>query len=220
MRDRKKETLSPDEKDLEHHIESRITNIELKQPEFIRDPISGESVRTSFLFREPTLEDIQHLSKAGFGDAKTVIDHAIQFISSAQLEGVVNEVLAKESIENWKGVKRKTQVVTKRSMRALKRLAREYQTSRDMVLMVAITVLRVSFDDLEKKRLSNHREALDILKKFCLAGYKVEEQIGNRLGEDDPITYRVNCVMASLERLIHAIQSELKDGTPIDPDGI
>lgn len=85
-------------------------------------------------------------------------------------------------------------------------LVRAYKTLRDQY-----------FRELEESR-KNHGKALHIVRRFSSGADEAKKRLKEILVDYDPIVERLELVQAAIDNLHMAIESELENGTPIDPE--
>ncbi|MDY6832128.1 MAG: hypothetical protein SWC96_09880 [Thermodesulfobacteriota bacterium] len=197
-----------------------ISQEELKK--FIPQP-APQSVRTTFKLQEDNAAALKKLAKE---QGITVKDHFDVICNKAFIDATV-KVYSKtpgafnKSWNEEKNLIRKTYVINKSSVALLEKTAKTLHVSRDCLFDALLKFYRYIVakreEDIEKSK-ENHPKALKLLYELSKRVGKTEEQVKKILDPEDPIYSRIGFVSIVLDNLIFAVENELKDGTPIDPD--
>jgi hypothetical protein len=198
----------------------------MKKEKFVKTfqtDLSGrQSVRTTFKLSQKAYDDIVWLANHHNITLKDVFDILCSKLESSQEDDTLIKMVAKSiRIDNFNAsidAIRKTHVITKNSLAILDELSKEYQVPRDALVEKAIMTFKALIDANLQKAIENHKKALDIVSKFWSNSEDVEHQLKKLLGDDDPIVTRFGYIVVLAMNLHSAIEHELKDGTPIDPN--
>lgn len=114
---------------------------------------------------------------------------------------------------------RKTQVVPRESMLALRDVAIAAGLPRDRVLEGGIRLVREMTVAGERTLRHQHEKALRLVKGLDERMHDAESRLAAALEPGDPVLYRFGHIAAALRRLAHDIQHELDAGAPVDPEG-
>lgn len=173
-----------------------------------------QSVRTTFRISPKANEQLVWLADEYDVTLKDVLDDALlshEFIDEWTHLIAKGDLLSKEEPSV-----RKTHVVSRRTVDRLRDLANKHGITRDEVLESLVYLIAGFAKDRIQETRKLHKKALDIMSQFEAAVDQTMERLGNVLDGDDPIILRFDCIRELSYELISAIQSEQKDGTPID----
>jgi len=113
---------------------------------------------------------------------------------------------------------RKTLVISKGALKTLNDFSTKNQIPRDELVDSSLIFLQLVTKEVLKKEQENNPRALEIISEFITQADSVEEKLQEILVSYSPILGRFGSVMVILENLRSAINSNIEDGTPIDPD--
>jgi hypothetical protein len=115
---------------------------------------------------------------------------------------------------------RKTQVISKGSLRALNEISKEYDVPRDAVVNWSLTFLyRNLIEEIEMMEKGNDK-ALEIIDKLDLYATDTGRKLEKTLDVANPILSRFQIISQAISDLREAIQANLEKRTPIDPDDL
>ena len=178
-----------------------------------------QSVRTSFGLTELGIDALKWLTKHHGITAKDVFD---KFCQDSFLEEINDMIFSKTRDDQTPAstVKpvRKTVVISKGALKTLKEFSKKHKISRDGLVEISLILLRLVAVQALKEEKANNPRALEIISEFISQADSVEEKLNEIFKFDSPILKRFSYMMIILEDLERAIESNLKDGTPIDPD--
>jgi len=182
------------------------------------DPGEKQSVRTTFKMSPEAYWAKTWLANHWGGTEKDAIDQVTSFLGKVSPQTL-------ESIEDQLGVHhrpdrmRKTQVLSKGALRFLESKAAEMDITRDDLLGRGLVVVEGMIKRALEEQFQNHSQALDLIRTHSEQAKKLERQLSELLGKDDAVYSRFSSITMSLINLIGAVETELEDGTPVDPNG-
>lgn len=182
---------------------------------------SGQSVRTTFRFSEKAEDALDRLSKTTKVTKKDILDRFARLVlkDDALTAMLIKE--AKEAATVTVGQDlgdRKTWVLTKAALTLIKSTAQKTGMSRDALAESLVLFADALIKAANQQRPKKHKEAQKVIENFQRHAEQIEDQLGELLGEDDPIYMRFGFVVTILMNLSMAIEAEMEKGTPIDPD--
>lgn len=181
-----------------------------------------QSVRTTFRLSQKAYDDIVWLADHHDITLKDAFDVICSQLESLQGSDSFIERLAQSIQSDDSSIVndaiRKTHVITKKSLRILDELSKKYQISRDALAEMSIRMYRFIVESSIQKTRENHEKALKIISEFDSHAQDIEYQLKKLLGDDDPVYHRFGFITILTMNLQTAIEHELRDGTPIDPD--
>lgn len=178
-----------------------------------------ESVRTTFKLSEEAINMLDGLSKnrtvKGFFD-----DICLPLLEMGLLDltGLTDENQKAEFSEIEPKI-RKTYAISQSALALLTKSAKQQQNvSRDAFVEHLIRSVNKFLNALKEERIKKHTKALEIVNRKWNELETAHKELKNLLGDEDPIYIRFNYATIMLMNLSLAIDKELKDGIPIDPD--
>jgi len=174
-----------------------------------------QSVRTTFKLSESSNNAIEWLIKTNNLKPKEVFD---LICSNENLVDLVIEVARKNGTSSSAKQMRKTFVISKRVLRLLNRFAKKHKLSRDLIVENLILLFKALLEKHAEEEKQREEKALTIISDFWSKAESVEEQLKDVLDDDSPILDRFGYVIVLLMNLVSAIESELSNDVPIDPD--
>ena len=188
----------------------------LKRP----SPRARESVRTTFSLSAEALAGLEWLVDDRGITKKEVFDDLCDFwvmLKSLKSDAFQAPLDFYFSTQKSTDRVRKTYVISDKARRTLEKEAKEYGVSRDVLVGSLILIAKSLTEAIEKERLAKHKKALEMIDDFWTKAEDLESELKDLLGSDDVIRERFSGVVMDIGELYFAIDSELKDGTPIDP---
>ena len=175
-----------------------------------------QSVRTSFRLSEAGKDALKWLAKHHGITAKDVFD---KFCQDSVIE-IYADMASKTRDDQTPPKKsvRKTLVISKGALKTLNDFSTKNQIPRDELVDSSLIFLQSVTKEMLKKEHENNPRALEIISEFITQAYSVEEKLQEILVSYNPILNRFSYMMVILENLHSTIESNLEDGTPIDPD--
>ena len=175
-----------------------------------------QSVRTSFRLSEAGIDALKWLAKHHGITAKDVFD---KFCQDSVIE-IYADMASKTRDDQTPPKKsvRKTLVISKGALKTLNDFSNKNQISRDELVDSSLIFLQLVTKEMLKKEHENNPRALEIISEFIAQADSVEEKLQEILVSYNPILTRFGAVIVILDCLQSTIESNLKDGTPIDPD--
>lgn len=180
---------------------------------FHKTPYDRQLVRTTFKLSHEALEVRAWLA----GHYKLSMADALAFAAhiAGQLQESVLPFFLKKNVERDV---RRTLVLSKGALGVIEDQAKELGRHRDEVLEAALQALAVSAREDSKETAALHEQALPIIERVYDALYDAEKELNEMLGTEDPVVIRHGYLVVMIENLRRAINEELTDGTPVDPD--
>ncbi len=113
---------------------------------------------------------------------------------------------------------RKTLVISKESLGRLNKISKTFNIPRDLLVETLVRNVESGLKRSMEEKKKQHKKALEIINKFWSKAEEIEKELKKFLKDDDPILERFGIVIVIIMNLCTAIESELKEGTPINPD--
>lgn len=183
------------------------------------DLTEKQSVRTTFRLKEKTYENMALLAKSYKITQKDLLDHMVTGVIK-WIGETPNKNRAKKFTEILKDEKqkitRKTQVIGRSSLNIVKKLSKELQISRDVLIELAVILLRTKIEVQQEK----HEKALELMRNLSSHAEDTHEKLNEFLSKNDPILNRLSTLSLLIDNLFRAIKAEIHRGVPIDPDDI
>jgi hypothetical protein len=114
---------------------------------------------------------------------------------------------------------RKTQVIPRETMLALRDLSQTSGLPRDRVLEGGIRLVREVTAVGERTLRSQHEKALRLVKGLGIRMTDTEARLAAALDGSDPVLYRFSRLSSALHQLAQDIEDELSTGNAVDPEG-
>jgi hypothetical protein len=180
-----------------------------------------QSVRTTFKLKKETFDTMAWLSNYHDIPKKDLIDYAV--VNLPEDLGVAYktllekaDVIFKEKTDDSTVYVRKTQVVTRKTLKILKNLSKELNEPRDKLVESSINILNM----VCQHQIEDHKKALKKIEELYSHIDATRVQLIELLDDEDPVLMRFNKIISSFDRLNDDICSEISNGEPIDPYGI
>jgi hypothetical protein len=100
----------------------------------------------------------------------------------------------------------------------LNQAAQKHKISRDILLDRILILYQLGLKDFIQKKQKGREEALRLIREWASTAHDFEVKLTKILGSDDPVVIRFGFVLVILNNLESAIECNLKDNKPIDPD--
>jgi hypothetical protein len=114
---------------------------------------------------------------------------------------------------------RKAYVVHKATLAKLRRIVEGKKTTRDLVIGNTALKFLSFMQESESEKKDKYRRILEReLNPLSNKARDIERKLIEGLGSGDPLAARFGFVITALTNLSTAIESHLKEGTPVDPD--
>jgi len=190
-----------------------------KKPHLSLDGLEGiQSVRTTFRFSERAEKALDRLKNVTKTTTKEILDKFARVVlQNKDLTEILAENVAKGSASQDLGA-RKTWVISKVTLTLINSTAQLKGLSRDALAEGLVLFADDLIKEVKRNRPEQHKQAHAIIDDFWHQAEQIENQLTNLLGEDDPIYMRFQFVGTILMDLSMAIDAEIQEGTPIDPD--
>lgn len=175
---------------------------------------SRQSVRTTFSLTKETSGKIKSLAKDRGITVKEFFE--ICFDLFDLLDDFMSAGMGKG--KRWEEMKlqvRKTYVISRRTLTRLNEFSEKYKLPRDIVvesLIMAYTLTMEAHRSLAKK-------ALPIIKDFLSPSGETRKKLTEILPENDPIVQRFEYIDIMIWNLVHDVETQIKEGTPVDING-
>ncbi|MBN1997608.1 hypothetical protein JW935_08660 [candidate division KSB1 bacterium] len=172
------------------------------------------SVRTTFKISKETNDSLNTLLK------KLKIKPKELFDEICSNEKLIQSIIKTD--EEICGIlnQRKTLVISKHTLKFLSQKSFELKIPRDVLFNKIILSFKLMIDVLYEKEREKEQVASGILENFYDEAEKIENQLKELLGNDNPITERFEHITIVIMNLSSAINSKLTEGRPIDPSMI
>lgn len=181
---------------------------------FIKKRDEWEPVRIKFQMMDSTFSDLKWLADYFHVSQKEILD---DLAGNESLLHDMAEVASKIDDIDRPKVSRKTKVISNGSIKKIKKAAEKYEVPRDRLVELLIFWLSNTIKKKIESTKDVHKSAFEVVNELWRTIEKYEAKLKKLLGEDDPIVSRMGLIYVVAMNLSSAIDSELKDGTPIDP---
>ena len=190
-----------------------------KKPHLSLDGLeSMQSVRTTFRFSKRAEEALDRLRKATKITTKEMLDKFARLVlKDKTLTAILVETAATVDASKDLGA-RKTWVISKAALTLISITAQAERLSRDALAECLVLFADELIKTAKHQQPENHKKAKEVIGDFWRQADQIEDQLGNLLGEDDPIYMRFGFVGTILMNLSMAIDAEIEKGTPVDAD--
>jgi len=176
-----------------------------------------ELAYTTFRLSPKTHNIIRDLAKERNLTLTEVFDSLVSYAGDI-VEGVKKQLpdLFQQNITNGT---RKTYALTRETATKINKCAKENKITRDSLIETAVTCLKAFSDfEVERSRKKYPHIYNDIIEPLYNQIEDIERKIAKELGSGDPVTKRFGYVVVVLMNLVSAMETNIEDGTPIDPD--
>jgi hypothetical protein len=170
------------------------------------------SVRTTFKISNETNDSLNTLQKELKIKPKELLDIICSNEKLIQVTTKIDDGLC--GIMN----KRKTLVISKQALQFFSQKSSDFKVPRDILFNKIILTFKQMIDDVLEKEKEKEQKAEEILSDFWEKAEKIEKQLKELLGDDNPITERFGLIYNVIMNLSSAINNKLTEGKPIDPD--
>jgi len=175
-----------------------------------------KSVRTTFKISEMTNESLNILLKRLEIKPKELVDSICT--NEKFFNNLVEEIHKSTNNINMVLNRRKTLVISKYALKLLSKKSAEQKIPRDVLFNYLVLLFNNLMEDYLIQEREKEQKASEIVDNFYSESEKIEKQLTELLGEDNPITHRFGFVIVLLMNLSSAIDTKLTEGKPIDPD--
>ncbi len=177
-----------------------------------------QSVRTTFRLSTGTDELLETIVKASQSTTKELLDKFAKiFLKDKTFTDIVIDNAKKMTVSQ--GV-RKTFVISKTALTLISTTAQLRSVSRDALVESIIVIADGLIKAAKLHQPENHKKAQTIIGDFWKQADVVEKKLRDLLGDEDPVYIRFGYVCTILMNLSLAIDAEIENGTPVDPDDI
>lgn len=186
----------------------------LSNKTFIKKHDQWKPVRVKFRMMDSTFSDLKWLADYFHVSQKELLD---DLAGNESLLDDMAKTASKVDDVDRSIFSRKTKVISNGSLNNLKKAADKYGVTRDIIVELLIHMLSKGIKEEIKSMEDVHKSALKVINELWNTIEEYEAKLKKLLGEDDPIVSRMGIIYNVAMNLSAAIESELEDGTPIDP---
>jgi len=177
----------------------------------VSDLRGKQSVRTTFKLSTRTIDAVSIVATHLGIKQKSLFDHLIEDLESlSEIADKVHESAA----EKRKGVQ-KTYVISRKSLRYLERISKEYGTPRDILIEYSVRRL-LPIINRERKKHDNRKKIRDDLRHYTAAGQRLLDAASKNLGEDDPVWNRLKTAVGAIENAYREVDAFVEKGSIIE----
>ncbi|MGA6924602.1 MAG: hypothetical protein WBY88_02905 [Desulfosarcina sp.] len=164
-----------------------------------------QSVRATFKLSSSCIEAISIVAAQLGIKQKSLFDHLAQ--DSESLNAIAKKVqnarlLAENRVQ-------KTYVISRKSLSLLDEISRAFNAPRDALIEFSVRRLLPVIDD-ELKKFEIRKAAFARIQKHLTTGNQLLYDIGDQLGEEDPVVTRLASVMNTYTGAVKAIETLLE----------
>jgi len=182
---------------------------------FSKKVSESKDVVASFNMSQNSLDAMAWLAKR-FGLSNKRLFDAIWKNYDEAIINLIEKIPIDSKVERIK----KSQRISRMSLKNLNELAKKYKMKRDAIVEITFISYKILHEQMLQERNDKHRKALKMIDKYWEQGELLEKRLVGILNEDDPILTRMSKIIVVIENLSIAIKNELDNGILIDPDGI
>ena len=179
-------------------------------------PINLENkrpVRTTFRLSKAGSEALEFVSKYHKIRFKEAIENLCQKFLTKEVVSLVASLEIKNDL-----LFRKTYVLSQGSLEALNKASKEYKVPRDVVLDRSLILFQLLVEEESTNKKEKREKALKLIRECTSTLYDYEKKLKDILGSDDPVIHRFGFSIVILDNLKSAIEFNLKEDNPIDPE--
>jgi len=178
--------------------------------------VMKKSVRTTFKIADVTNENLRTLLHKLEIKPKELLD---EICSNEKLIQLIESIISQnENYFHSTLNRRKTLVISKFALQFLSRKSSELKISRDILFNNIILTFKIMLDKVFEEEREKEQKASEIVNDFWDEAEKIEQQLTELLGKDNPITQRFGLISTIIMDLSSAIDNKLTKGKPIDPN--
>ena len=170
-----------------------------------------QSVRTTFKLSARTISAVSIVATHLGIKQKSLFDHLIEDIQS--LSAIADKIRPTE-IKKRSGVQ-KTYVISRKSLRSLDQISKDYDTPRD-VLIESLVQRLLPVITREREKHKNRKKIFNALGQYLAKGQQILGESMDVLGEDDPVVQKLKASMAVTENTYRDIASFIERGSIIE----
>ncbi len=170
-----------------------------------------QSVRTTFKLSARTIDAVSIVATHLGIKQKSLFDHLIEDIQS--LSSIADRIRNTE-IERQRGVQ-KTYVISRKSLRSLDQISKDYDTPRDILVEYSVQRL-LPIIDREREKHKGRKKIFSALEQYVAMGQQIRDESMKVLGEDDPVHLKLKAAVAATENTYRDIASFIERGSIIE----
>jgi len=190
----------------------------LGRPSALKDK---RSERTTFKLTRETSNTLKSLAQEHGITMKELFETLCSDSFESLMKLFPEKTLKEERLDKLDRPVRKTYVISKHSFHQLNKTSRSLGIPRDVLveyLVRAYKRLKEQYlKELEESQ-KNHRKTLEIIRRFSSGAVETRKRLKEMLIDYDPVLERLGLIQAAIDNLYMAIESELENGTPVDPE--
>lgn len=177
--------------------------------------LERQSARTTFRMSEAVSDILDSLIEDNSIKPKEIFE---LMCSNENLLQIAVDVTKKDRKEDsGKGI-RKTFVISKGALRILSRSSKKEIIPRDQLVETLIVLFKTLLEKQAVDQKENNKKASRIVSDLWSEAEEVEGKLKEFLDDDDPILDRISMVIVVIQNLSSAIEANLSEDIPIDPD--
>lgn len=170
-----------------------------------------QSVRATFRLSEQAIGAISIVATQLGIKQKSLFDHLME---DAQTLSAIAAEIAREQDRGIQRVQ-KTYVVSRKTLRCLERISREYDASRDALIEYSVKRL-MPIIAREKEKHDHRKVVLDKAVDHYNRGLGLLKEAAAILGEEDPVTLRLEAAMAAYRNAVRDMSDYVKKGRVLE----
>jgi len=182
---------------------------------FSKEVSESKDVVASFNMSQNSLDAMAWLTKR-FGISNKRLFDAIWKNYDEVIINLIEKIPIDSKVERIK----KSQRISRLSLKNLNELAKKYKMKRDAIVEITFISYKILHEQMLEERNDKHRKALKMIDKYWEKGELLEKRLVEILNEDDPILTRMSKIIVVIENLSTDIKDELENGILIDHEGI
>jgi len=188
--------------------DKREIEIPLPSPDDLR---GRQSVRATFKLSNRAIDALSIVAAHLGIKQKSLFDHLIE--DAEALNFIAKEI----EIEQFRTTRRvqKTYVISRRTLSCLERISREFDAPRDALVEYSIQRL-MPVINRERKKHRQRKQVLNAVNAHLEDGLGLLDRTKRLLGENDPVTARLEAAMSTYLNAQRTIEAYIEKGSMIE----
>lgn len=170
-----------------------------------------QSVRCTFRLSKEAATVLRESKKKYKTSIKDFIHYACDNLPSPKGSPAFAELVKSQRAGEVGQMVRKTQVVTRGTLRMLDHFKDVYDVSRDLLLQASILALRDALESYLKEMPEKYRKARESIADLCDRAKQIEKEIRRDLDSDHEYCLQFSEIVLRLLKLLSAIEDEVEE---------
>lgn len=193
-------------------MDKRKDQDEIEIPLPSPDDLRGrQSVRATFKLSNRAIDALSIVAAHLGIKQKSLFDHLIEDVDA------LNFIAKEIEIEQFRTTRRvqKTYVISRRTLSCLERISREFDAPRDALVEYSIQRL-MPVINRERKKHRQRKQVLNAVNAHLEDGLGLLDRTKRLLGENDPVTARLEAAMSTYLNAQRTIEAYIEKGSMIE----